>query len=581
MCKCERRHSLDRNMRSSMVWIVVLLMPIFSNPRSARGADRSGDVERGRQLYWHGLTRSGAPFTCSTGNGIALSGAQLSCVSCHRPSGFGASEGGKYVPPITGPILFAPRELNRNRIFYKLFKEAQPAEFSARLREPRMRPAYSEASLARAIRSGVDPANQVLDPEMPRCALNESDMKDLVAYLKTLSAARDPGVNANVVHLATIVSDEADPARRDAVLNTIRAFFNWMNTKVEGNRSRGNYSPYYHSDFKTSFQRWQLHVWELHGPPSTWNEQIRAQYKQQPVFAVVSGLVQGPWEPIARFCDAERVPCIFPNTELPRTSKSEYAYSIYFSRGLELEAQALAHFMADKKPHWSSIIQIHSSGVNGIVPADAFARAARNSMPGIQIRDEPVSTDQDMRNLIHHLGSEEHLPEALVLWPGSYSRTTLAALVEQAAALKSRIKLITLPEDALEIVQEEKTSGLPANVLYTYPYELPSVYYPRVFRVRQWMHSRNIDIAYPRLQYQTYYALTMVQYGLDEILEDYYRDYLVEAIEHEAESHLDNGTHPALALGPGQRFASKGAYVVKIDPEAQGGIRAVSDWIVP
>ena len=95
------------------------------------------------------------------------------------------------------------------------------------------------------------------------------------------------------------------------------------------------------------------------------------------------------------------------------------------------------------------------------------------------------------------------------------------------------------------------------------------------------MHSRRLKVTHPRLQYQTYYALTLVQYGLVHLLADFHRDYLIELIEHEAENRLNPGTHPSLALGPGQRLASKGVYIVTLDPSVKGGFKALSEWIVP
>jgi hypothetical protein len=65
--------------------------------------------------------------------------------------------------------------------------------------------------------------------------------------------------------------------------------------------------------------------------------------------------------------------------------------------------------------------------------------------------------------------------------------------------------------------------------------------------------------------------MTMVEFALDQVIDDFFRDYFIEGIEHEAENNLNVGTHSTLALGPGQRFASK----------APGGIRAMSNWIVP
>jgi hypothetical protein len=80
---------------------------------------------------------------------------------------------------------------------------------------------------------------------------------------------------------------------------------------------------------------------------------------------------------------------------------------------------------------------------------------------------------------------------------------------------------------------------------------------------------------------QTYYALTMLQFGLQNVINDFYRDYLIEVIEHEAENELNPGTHPILALGPGQRFASKGAFIATPAADDKAGYRVVSGWIVP
>jgi hypothetical protein len=131
---------------------------------------------------------------------------------------------------------------------------------------------------------------------------------------------------------------------------------------------------------------------------------------------------------------------------------------------------------------------------------------------------------------------------------------------------------------------EQQPVALPAalkeRLYFVYPYELPDAYHPRTFRVRGWMRSRRLTLNYPRLQMNTYYALTTVQYGLDHIVDQFSRDHLLEFIEHEAENSLNPGTFPRLSLGPGQRFASKGAYVVQIKADANE-IEPSSEWIVP
>jgi hypothetical protein len=59
------------------------------------------------------------------------------------------------------------------------------------------------------------------------------------------------------------------------------------------------------------------------------------------------------------------------------------------------------------------------------------------------------------------------------------------------------------------------------------------------------------------------------------------RDYLVERIEDMLEHRLVTGYYPRLTLAPGQRFASKGGYLVRF-PDTEG-TRIVADggWIVP
>jgi mono/diheme cytochrome c family protein len=47
-------------------------------------------------------------------------------------------------------------------------------------------PAYTDATIKRAITQGLDPAGEPLDWTMPRWQLTDQDWTDLLAYLKTL-----------------------------------------------------------------------------------------------------------------------------------------------------------------------------------------------------------------------------------------------------------------------------------------------------------------------------------------------------------------------------------------------------------
>jgi hypothetical protein len=68
----------------------------------------------------------------------------------------------------------------------------------------RKHPAFTEESVKRSITDGVDPAGHPLDTAMPRYSLSDSDLVDLVAYLKRLETDTDPGSHR-----------DHDPARND------------------------------------------------------------------------------------------------------------------------------------------------------------------------------------------------------------------------------------------------------------------------------------------------------------------------------------------------------------------------------
>lgn len=219
---------------------------------------------------------------------------------------------------------------------------------------------------------------------MPRYDLNDSDVANLSAYLQTLSKSFSPGVDSKEIHFATVVNDAIDPREHSVFINTVSAFFDWMNRATHGYQSRPGFSPYHMSELASAFRQWRLHVWELHGPPETWQEQLMRHYQGQPVFAVVSGLIQGPWRPIGMFCYANILPCIFPNTELPDTTSRENDYSIYFSRGLELEGEVLAKYLG-RNSIGKHFAMLWSADPYGSTPALAFKQAISRSFPKVTV----------------------------------------------------------------------------------------------------------------------------------------------------------------------------------------------------
>jgi len=83
------------------------------------------------------------------------------------------------------------------------------------------------------------------------------------------------------------------------------------------------------------------------------------------------------------------------------------------------------------------------------------------------------------------------------------------------------------------------------------------------------------------LQASTYFTLSLAGEALMHIGGNFSREYFLERVEHAAENALASSVYPRMSLGPEQRFASKGCYILRFSQAAKGGWSAATDWIAP
>ena len=523
----------------------------------------------GEAIYRDGLLPSGRPLAATVQAGLRVEGKELACASCHRRSGFGCSEGGVYVPRVTGPALFEPGLLRRADLFRDLYQEVQPRPYVERVRDPRVRPAYTPETLAVALREGRDPAGRQLDPLMPRYRLSDEEVGQLAAYLRSLGAAPSPGVDGREIHFATVVTPGVDPGRRKAMLDVLEGYVRWKNAETSHSAQRLGYSPWYRDEFYGSYRQWRLHVWELHGAPSTWQAQLAEYYRAQPVFAVLSGLGAGSWRPVHEFCESAELPCLFPNTELPVVSPPGI-WSLYLSPGLTAEAQSLARYLRDSAS--GRIVQVYRDVEDERIPARALREALGDRLAERSIPKGQALTTAFWQRLIHETGAA-----VLVLWLGRDDAATLAPAAEALAPVRQ----IVLSYSRLGESEPEVPAALREKIRLTWRFAPPGHEEPLAYRVRAWMNARRIPVTDERLELNTWFALAVADHSLTHVVENFSRDFFVESVEEEAENSLSPGVFPSLGLGPGQRFASKGSSVVRLAAGALGGLEPVSGWIVP
>ncbi|WP_427911933.1 c-type cytochrome [Ramlibacter sp. MMS24-I3-19] len=532
---------------------IALLAAVVAAAGGARAQIADASLSSVAALYRQGVQADGRPLVGQREAGLDVQGAAAACAACHRRSGLGASEGRTTVPPITGSFLFSPRSS-----YLQDFGEASLTNRRAH------REGYDEASLARAIRDGVDPSGRTLSYLMPRYALGDADIHALATYLSGLSAGATPGVTEETLHFATVITPDADPVARAAMLEVMRKFFDDKNAFIRGGSRRLQSNREIH--FRVQ-RRWQLHVWELQGAESTWEAQLRAKSAAEPVFAIVSGLGGRQWAPVHRFCEREAIPCLFPNVDAPVVAERDF-YSLYYSRGIHLETDLMAARLGEVGPG-SRVVQVFRRGDIG---AEAAAElAATIGARGASVVARPLGPDAGAADLQSALETAQP-GDRLVLWlrPADLKALPAPRPVEAyVSGLMAGMDEAPLPRAWRGMTH------------MTYLVDLPERRRAGMSYARGWFKIGNIPVTAERVQTDTYIACGILAEALADMLDNFRRDYLVERIETMLSHRLVTGFYPRLSLAPGQRFASKGGYFVRLPQDGSSTPVAEGDWIVP
>ena len=551
------------------------LMLVCGVPGSAQArGKRVGPVQdttAGERIYRDGVLSSGEPVQGERGSGVPAQGEAAACVNCHRRSGLGDLEGRLLVPPVTARYLYRPRTRNQpTNLERAAVTMAAPGARPELLSEGE-RGAYNDATLARAIREGIGPDGRPLDYLMPRYRIDDPDMSSLIAYLKQLSNRPSPGVGDDTLQFATVITPDADPVRRQGMLAVLEQFFGKENVFLTGQGP----PPQLSRKFGPIAHRWQLHLWELAGAPDSWEAQLDRDLKDTPVFALISGIGGRTWEPVHRFCQRSGIPCLFPNVDLPVVAEGDY-YDVYLSKGVLLEAQLIDGRLRDLREGadaaqagWHRVVQVYRQGDIGQAAAQQLRAALRPR--GAEVVDRALPPGEDGAGLAEAL-SQSGAQDALVLWlrPGDLQRLP----AEPPAAKAIFVSGIMGGLESAPLGARWREAAR-----MTYPFDLPELRGARQDYPLGWMRFKKVRVVDERTQTDTYLTCLITAETIGMMREDLVRDHLIETFEMHLGTNLLNGYYPRLGLAPGQRFASKGGYLVRLT--SPGTVVADGEWLVP
>lgn len=155
---------------AGVVFPISLLVPLWIQAEPLSRPEGLTPAEsRGKIIYTTARSPSGNELSYwLVGGGQRLPARGVTCATCHGEDGRGGREGNVRAPDITYEALTKPGHVT--------------------LPSRRKRAPYTDALLARAITQGLDSSGQQLNLLMPRWSLSDSDLQDLLTYLKRLGS---------------------------------------------------------------------------------------------------------------------------------------------------------------------------------------------------------------------------------------------------------------------------------------------------------------------------------------------------------------------------------------------------------
>jgi len=557
--------------------MVFSLFPVVSNSFGETAKRVFSDQERlqrGERMYREGLLPSGEPMQAYVKGDLPVPGTAFTCVSCHLRSGLGSVEGGVVTPPTNGDKLFQPFQL--------LFKGLEQKYFPL----PPRRPAYTDVTLAEVIRSGTTPAGGALNDVMPRYFLEDGDMEDLLFYLKELSSRYSPGISAASLHFATVITDGVNPEDRDAMLAPLEQYIAIKNNQAKAYKAPGNRSRQMAENMLVSKELATRSVtlsrWVLKGPPQTWRKQLEEYNRREPAFALLGGISSGEWKPVHDFSEENHVPCLFPMTDLPVVSETDW-YTLYPSKGYYQEGEAAARYLhADGVvPEGGAVVQIMRDSPEGKALATGFRQAwldAGHPAPTTVTLGAAQTVTGDLLR-----GITAKKPAAIMVWDGPEMLPALQAL----ATAENRPASVFISARYLDKGLWSVPDQVRPFTYITYPHTFAlnvaysSMGSAKLQEDRQKTLNRANVLIKSKAQEMASLGASLTQLltmALMDMRGNYYRDTFFDVIGMVADQ--PSSVFGRLSFGPGQRYASKGCYVVQLSEGPTPELVKKSDWVI-
>jgi len=470
----------------------------------ALALDLSPNELAGKRLYRQGVSSSDAQLMARVGaSDMSVPASVLPCASCHGNDGKGRTEGGVRPPSLDWQRLALGQ--------------------GERQSNGRSYPAYSDGALARAIRHGVDPAGNRLDLAMPRFELTLADQRNLTAYLKRLGEERDPGVEAGVLRLGTLLPASGPLAEAGHVVRAV------LEDGVEQVNQQGGIHG----------RRLELVVADTGPDQASAERALQRLLDQGQVFTLITPLVPMLDQQLAALLEQQGVPLI---GSTPRSGGSSQIFDPL--PGIASQLLSLA---------------AHAKAALGLAP---------DGLRVVYAGNEQAALAEQVRERLLEQGWAPPAIQAFdgqaVTGPGIIfvGRAQAFAALAQALQAEGREPYLFATSSQVAAAVTSLPAQWSQRVFLAYPF-VPDDWTEQGMAALAGLQQRQgLDPRQASLQVSTLCALKLLSEALKQIGRDASREQLVAALE--SLHDVDTGLTPALGFGPGKRQGMAGAHVVAV-----------------
>jgi len=502
-------------------------------PAPTRSDDLTPQERAGRRIYFDGESPSGAEIWGLVGAEGTRVPASAVSAGCHGDDGLGRPEGAVVPSEVTWTKLTKPYGITHP--------------------DGRRHPLYDEATLARSIADGLDPAGNALDWAMPRYSMPAQDLKALVAFMKKLENHFDPGVSLAAVRLGVLVPGKGRLADvGQALLGILDAWCRDLNA-TGGIHGR----------------KLVLEVTEYDSDARDGLEAAKRLVAGRGVVALLSGFLPEGEQALGELAEADRLPVV--GLLSPFTVPASGQYVFHVLPGVREPARALAAHAVGELGLKNQPAAVLFAGEEPLADAARAAKAQleRGGWRKVELVAFPRGAfDPAVVDRLRQRGTRA------VLFLGGDG--DLAAFTRRADASGWAPQLL-VPGVLVSRALYEVPAAFQGRLFVAYP-TAPTDEKPAARdRLAKLRASARLDERHRAAQVSAYAAASVLSEGLRRTGRNLSRDRLARSIE--SLSGFETGLTPKVGFAPGRHVGAMGAHLLAVDLETRSlrplGWRAV------